>query len=322
MASRRLAPLARWPRGALPFRALIPASSSELLSLEGLKLQNVGPGQPDEPPYPSTSASQSFMMYQLRQHVMAAFEPPGPSLPRSRAISVLAGVGASSSSCSSSSNGYRGCTSAFRSFASTRTATEPLQGQPTPSTSTSTSTSTSMPQKQQQEQQEQGHLPRPPNDVEYVGPLSQQHKLLKRISIANTVVAAAAAPAIVAFADNISLVSRYGLAASLLLFGIATTGALHWVANPYVHELRYTAVTGQIDVRTTTLLGNSKWHSFNVDEVRPLPWNRPVATFTARDRFYYIDVYSFPDEQLLRRLTPDEADVPKGFKDKEDDDDD
>ncbi|GIL49661.1 hypothetical protein Vafri_5943 [Volvox africanus] len=144
----------------------------------------------------------------------------------------------------------------------------------------------------------------------------------QRISIANTVVAAAAAPAIIAFADNISLVSRYGLAASLVLFGIATTGALHWVANPYVHELRYTAATGQIDVRTTTLFGNSKWHSFNVDDVRPLPWNRPVATFTARNRFYYIDVYSFPDEQLLRRLTPDEADVPKGYKDKEDDDDD
>ncbi|EFJ43147.1 hypothetical protein VOLCADRAFT_119166, partial [Volvox carteri f. nagariensis] len=166
---------------------------------------------------------------------------------------------------------------------------------------------------------------RPPNDVVYLGPLSQQHKLLKvegRISIANTLVAAAAAPAIVAFADNISLVSRYGLATSLLLFGVATTGALHWVANPYVHELRYTAATGQIDVRTTTLLGNSRWRSFQLEDVRPLPWNRPVATFTARNRFYYIDVYSFPEEQLLRRLTPDEADVPKGYKDKEDDDDD
>lgn len=31
----------------------------------------------------------------------------------------------------------------------------------------------------------------------------------------------------------------------------------------------------------------------------------------ARGQFYYIDVYSFPDEALLRRLTPDEQDVPQ-----------
>lgn len=162
---------------------------------------------------------------------------------------------------------------------------------------------------------------RPPNDVVYFGPLSQQHKLLKRISITNTVVALGAAPAIVTWADGVSMVSRVGLAASLVFFGILTTGALHWVAHPYVHELRYEAASGMVRVRTTTLLGNSRWHQFSVEDVQPLPWNRPVATFMARGQFYYIDVYSFPDEALLRRLTPDEQDVPQGYKDKDDDDD-
>ncbi len=36
----------------------------------------------------------------------------------------------------------------------------------------------------------------------------------------------------------------------------------------------------------------------------------PLPT-QARGQFYYIDVYSFPDEALLRRLTPDEQDVPQ-----------
>lgn len=31
------------------------------------------------------------------------------------------------------------------------------------------------------------------------------------------------------------------------------------MAQPYVHELRYTAASGQVEVRTTTLLGNSRW---------------------------------------------------------------
>ena len=47
---------------------------------------------------------------------------------------------------------------------------------------------------------------------------------LQRISIANTSLAFAAAPAIVMYAE-VSLVSRYGLAGSLVFFGLLTTGA-------------------------------------------------------------------------------------------------
>lgn len=155
-------------------------------------------------------------------------------------------------------------------------------------------------------------------DVLYEGPLSKSHKILKMVSISNTLIACAAAPAIMTYAD-ISYVSRVGLAASMVLFGLLTTGALHWIAHPYVHELKFQAATQQIDVRTTSLLGRQRWDHFQLSDVQPLPWDRPVATFIAKNRFYYIDVYSFPDKELLKRLTPDESTVPKGYKDDEDD---
>jgi hypothetical protein len=60
--------------------------------------------------------------------------------------------------------------------------------------------------------------------VVYYGPLAQQHKLIKRISLANTFLAVGAAPFILEWADHISVVSRYGLATSLVLFGLLTTG--------------------------------------------------------------------------------------------------
>lgn len=47
--------------------------------------------------------------------------------------------------------------------------------------------------------------------------------LAQRISISNTVIAICAAPVIVAYAD-VSYVSRVGLASSLVLFGLLTTG--------------------------------------------------------------------------------------------------
>lgn len=155
-------------------------------------------------------------------------------------------------------------------------------------------------------------------DVHYLGPLSSSHKILKRVSLANTMIACMAAPYIMTSAESISYVSRIGLSTSLVFFGLITTAALHWITVPYVHELKFQASSQMIDVRTTTLLGTSRWRSFHLDEVKPLPWNRPVATFMARDRFYYIDIYSFPDEDLLKKLSPD--DVPPGFKDDPDDD--
>lgn len=44
----------------------------------------------------------------------------------------------------------------------------------------------------------------------------------------------------------------------------------------------------------------------------------PVPCCAVQGRFYYIDVYNFPDEALLRRLTPPESEVPKGYKDEDD----
>ncbi|KAJ9506550.1 hypothetical protein QJQ45_019611 [Haematococcus lacustris] len=157
---------------------------------------------------------------------------------------------------------------------------------------------------------------------------------LSRVSIGNTLVALAAAPLIMMYAE-VSYVSRVGLAASLVFFGFLTTGqwtavshsaaglggsvgALHWITHPYIHELKYTAATGTIDTRMTNVFGFTRRTQFQLCDVQPLPWDRPVATFMAKGQYYYIDVYSFPDPDLLKHLTPSE--VPAGYKDDKDDD--
>lgn len=40
---------------------------------------------------------------------------------------------------------------------------------------------------------------------------------------------------------------------------LVTAGALHWITQPYVHRLRYTAAAQEIEVLTTTLFGRQKW---------------------------------------------------------------
>ncbi len=98
----------------------------------------------------------------------------------------------------------------------------------------------------------------PAADVHYQGPLSKTHKLLKvnracvrpsvvdvtfvayyplaaslihspqMVSLSNTAIAFAAAPAIIHFADNISYLSRVGLSSTLVIFGVLTTGKDGW----------------------------------------------------------------------------------------------
>lgn len=147
------------------------------------------------------------------------------------------------------------------------------------------------------------------------------------VSISNTVLALGAAPLIMMYAD-ISYVSRVGIATTLTLFGVSTTGkaawalvtlprlptaaarsllplhgqcrcctcgvvhlivptsalppppgALHWLTKPYVHQLKYHAASQELDVQTVNLLGRPVWHRFGLEDVEPLPWDRPVATF-------------------------------------------
>lgn len=80
----------------------------------------------------------------------------------------------------------------------------------------------------------------PTTDVTYIAPLAKTHRSLKGVSLANTAIALIAAPFILLYAD-VSYVSRVGLSASMAIFGILTTGALHWLTKPYVHELVYHA---------------------------------------------------------------------------------
>jgi hypothetical protein len=55
--------------------------------------------------------------------------------------------------------------------------------------------------------------------------MSSHYLPLQRISLANTLIAFCAAPAIIEYAD-ISYASRVGLAVSLVFFGILTTGGM------------------------------------------------------------------------------------------------
>lgn len=91
-----------------------------------------------------------------------------------------------------------------------------------------------------QEKEESERSPVPPlsTDCHYLGPLASSHKILKRVSLGNTLIACSAAPYIMTSAETMSYVSRVGLSSSLVFFGLLTTAALHWITVPYVHELK------------------------------------------------------------------------------------
>ncbi|GBF94473.1 hypothetical protein Rsub_07007 [Raphidocelis subcapitata] len=135
----------------------------------------------------------------------------------------------------------------------------------------------------------------------YEGLFAANHKRLKLASLVNTAVSLAACPAIVLLSDAPPL-ARAAVAVSVVGFGLGTTLGLHWFTSPYVHVL---ARRGDaLRARTLTLLGRPRWSEFSLAEVRHPDSLRPLASFKARGRFFYVDRGAMADAELAAALSP------------------
>ncbi|KAI8472571.1 MAG: hypothetical protein J3K34DRAFT_375973 [Monoraphidium minutum] len=168
-----------------------------------------------------------------------------------------------------------------------------------------------------QQQQEEEQQPAGGGDgfvTCYTGFFAANHRRLKLASLVNTAASLAACPAVVLLSDA-SPTARVLVAVSVAGFGVGTTLGLHWFTSPYVHELQLRRGGGgggggeALRAKTLTMLGRPRWAEFGLDEVQHPDSLRPLATFKARGRFYYIDRGSVADADLLQRLTPPHPDA-------------
>jgi hypothetical protein len=130
--------------------------------------------------------------------------------------------------------------------------------------------------------------------IVYVGSMSHTLKKVKLLSITSCALSMLGAPVITFWtAPTLPLAVKTAVSIAMVLFGAGTTGLLHWFSSPYVHKLLWTPGSSEMEVHTLTWLATTSKHTIRLDSVGPAETQRPLVTFAADGKFYYVDGANF-----------------------------
>jgi len=115
-------------------------------------------------------------------------------------------------------------------------------------------------------------------------------KVLKQLSIGNLGFAISGTPLLHYITSQTGNGGKgIAMAALLLSFGGATTGAITWATGTYVLALRALPGGSRIEIDTLTLLGGTKTFEAEWTDIQQCTSWHPFATFQARGKIFYLD---------------------------------
>lgn len=146
------------------------------------------------------------------------------------------------------------------------------------------------------------------------------HQLL---SLGSLLVTTVGAPLLVFLSapEGVSEMAKISLSGTVVLFGCFTTALLSYFASPYVLRLHLSS-DDTATATTMDFLAREKTTTLRLDEMREPRTLRPLATFEARGRIFFIDG-NVADAALLQRMglqKKENEPMPTGY-DTDDEDD-
>lgn len=144
--------------------------------------------------------------------------------------------------------------------------------------------------------------------VVYHGPVSTTIRKVKLLSLSSCFFSVMLGPVITFMTlPNMSMILKGVMASSVLLISASTTAALHWVVSPYIHKMKWQPGSDTFEVEMMSWLATYVPRTIKFSDIRLPETNRPVVTFKANGKFYYVDEEHCRDKALLARLTPTET---------------
>ncbi|KAJ7287898.1 hypothetical protein O6H91_04G048000 [Diphasiastrum complanatum] len=141
--------------------------------------------------------------------------------------------------------------------------------------------------------------------VIYEGHMSDVLRRVKVLSFTTCSLTAAGSPIITFFMyPGVSVFVKAAIASSMIILSASTTLGLHWFAGPYVHRLTWEPGSEQFDVKMLSWMGTYFNRTISIADVEAPDTQRPLVTFAAKGRFYFVDRDNFPDKKLLQKLIP------------------
>eukprot|EP00270_Netrium_digitus_P010445 TRINITY_DN3241_c0_g2_i4.p1 TRINITY_DN3241_c0_g2~~TRINITY_DN3241_c0_g2_i4.p1 ORF type:complete len:104 (+),score=13.33 TRINITY_DN3241_c0_g2_i4:356-667(+) len=94
------------------------------------------------------------------------------------------------------------------------------------------------------------------------------------------------------------------MASVMVVLSASTTAALHWFTSPYVHHLSWEKGSQEMDIKILSWMSTPLKVVVNTTDIRQAETQRPLVTFEAKGRYFYVDVDAVADERLRRCLVP------------------
>ena len=101
--------------------------------------------------------------------------------------------------------------------------------------------------------------------------------------------------------EAVSVAAKVALSGSVVAFGFFTTALLSYFSSPYILRLVLDTAGKQATITTMNFLGRPHTITLRLDEMREPQTLRPLATFAARGRIFFIDG-NVANAELLGRL--------------------
>lgn len=122
------------------------------------------------------------------------------------------------------------------------------------------------------------------------------------LSLGSLMVTTFGAPLLVflSASEGVSEMAKISLSGTVVLFGLFTTGLLSYFASPYVLRLNLNN-DDTATITTMDVLARPKTVTIRLDEMSEPRTLRPLATFEARGRIFFIDG-NVADAALLQRM--------------------
>lgn len=117
--------------------------------------------------------------------------------------------------------------------------------------------------------------------------------------------------------EAVTPLAKASVTAGLVCFGTFTTALLSWFVSPYV--IRLTVDGDKVCATTLNVLAQQRSSQFLISDMQEPQTMRPLATFQANGKIFFIDANT-ADPDVLKRLGLRTKEIPQQASEDSDDD--
>mmetsp|Transcript_21873 Transcript_21873/g.37708 ORF Transcript_21873/g.37708 Transcript_21873/m.37708 type:complete len:257 (+) Transcript_21873:1283-2053(+) len=156
------------------------------------------------------------------------------------------------------------------------------------------------------EESSQASLVRKGRQQVYLGPIPGAVQITKILSLGSCCLTSFSAP-LIAVAEP--TLRGYGMAGLILLFGLGTTGALHFVTKTYIRSATFDYDKNdsdpELEIERISFFGRRKTIRVHASQIVVPPLiSRPMTTMYINEQPFFMQFDMFEDKELLYRLIP------------------